>query len=116
MSSAATNKRFFSRFAGRHDYSFLEGVHMKKIAFLVLASLSFGVAGQAFAQSSGMTRAEVKQQLVQAEAQGLIPSGGTNYPPNARTIHRNREAYEAQHSGSASQSAYGGVSDEHKAN
>jgi hypothetical protein len=85
---------------------------MKKIVYLILATLSVGAAGQAFAQSSGLTRAEVRQQLVTAEAQGLVPSSGTQYPPNARTIAHNRAVYAEQHEGdSAAQSAYGGATE-----
>jgi hypothetical protein len=85
---------------------------MKKILYFVLASLSFGMAGQAFAQTSGITRQEVKQQLVQAEAQGLVPTGPTEYPPNARTIARNRAIYAEQHENDVkASSAYGGAAE-----
>jgi hypothetical protein len=87
---------------------------MKKLAYILLASLSFGVAAQASAQTSGLTRADVKQQLVRAEAQGLLPSSGTQYPPNARTIARNRAIYDARYdSDSTARTSYGGVSDQH---
>lgn len=84
---------------------------MNKIVILLLASMSVGVAGQAFAQTSGITRAEVKQQLVQAEAQGLLPSNGTDYPPRASSIARNKAAYVARHEGNVAHQSYGGTAD-----
>lgn len=67
-------------------------------AFAVtLVSLSFGA--NAFAQSSprGLTRAEVQSQLVEAEAEGLVPAPKTDYPPSAQAVARNREIYAIQH-------------------
>ena len=67
-------------------------------AFAVtVLSLSFGV--NAFAQSSppGLTRAEVHAQLIQAEADGLVPAPKADYPPSAQAIARNREIYAIQH-------------------
>ncbi|WP_277185728.1 DUF4148 domain-containing protein [Caballeronia sp. BR00000012568055] len=85
---------------------------MKKTLLLLIASLTVGFAAQAQAQtqSNGLTRAEVKQQLVQAEAQGLLPANGTDYPPSARTIARNKAAFAEQHE-SKGATAYGGVAD-----
>jgi hypothetical protein len=85
---------------------------MKKTLVLLIASLTVGFAAQAQAQtqSNGLTRAEVKQQLVQAEAQGLLPANSTDYPPGARTIARNKAAFAEQHESKAA-TAYGGVVD-----
>lgn len=68
-------------------------------AFAVtVLSLSFGI--DAFAQTSpqGLTRAEVKSQLVEAQAEGLVPAPRNDYPPSAQVIARNREIYAIQHS------------------
>ncbi|MDR5757136.1 DUF4148 domain-containing protein [Caballeronia sp. LZ035] len=93
---------------------------MKKLAFVLLASMSLGIAAQASAQTSGLTRAEVRQQLVQAEAQGVLPSNGVSYPPSAQAMAHNRARYEAQHEGqtnaAASRTSFGGVADEHASN
>lgn len=90
---------------------------MKKIVCLMLASMSLGVAFQASAQTTQLTRAQVQQQLEQAQAQGLLPSNGVHYPPNARTVARNRAVFAAQHdahfTASPTNSGYGGVTDGH---
>jgi hypothetical protein len=86
----------------------LEGTIMKKTILLLIASLSVGFAAQA--QAQGLTRAAVEQQLVQAEAQGQVPANGTNYPPNARAIARNKAAYAERHEDRPA-NAYGGVAD-----
>ncbi len=76
---------------------------MKRLAATTLAAvcLTFGV--NAFAQTSapGLTRAEVRAQLIQAERDGLIPANKDNYPPDARTIEHNRKIYAIQHPDSA---------------
>jgi len=82
---------------------------MKKTVLLI-ASLTVGVAAQAQVQTSGLTRADVRQQLVQAEAQGLLPSNGTNYPPSARSIAHNQAIFAEQHENKGA-TAYGGVAD-----
>lgn len=88
---------------------------MKPIRYAVLATVmgamfSFGQA--AFAQSAdagvtvttpaapqntGKTRAEVRAELVQAEAQGLLPVSKNDYPPTPQTIARNQAEYQASH-------------------
>ncbi|WP_198155307.1 hypothetical protein [Candidatus Burkholderia verschuerenii] len=46
------------------------------------------------------------------EIEGLVPSSGTQYSPNARTIAHNRAIYAEQHEGdSAAQSGYGGATE-----
>ncbi|ERJ34024.1 hypothetical protein L810_3578 [Burkholderia sp. AU4i] len=42
----------------------------------------------------GKTRAEVYAELIQAQKDGLIPSGKADYPPSQATIQRNRELYQ----------------------
>ncbi|HEY1999758.1 DUF4148 domain-containing protein [Paraburkholderia sp.] len=79
---------------------------MKLNRYLALAAvagalLSFGQAS--FAQSAdttantGKTRAEVRADLVQAEAQGVIPGHKTDYPPSPQQIAQNRATYQARH-------------------
>jgi hypothetical protein len=60
-------------------------------------SLSFGTAAFAQSNPSGLTHAEVISQLQQAQAQGLVPTPNSDYPPSAATIARNREIYAIQH-------------------
>lgn len=72
---------------------------MRCLTVIALATLGLSFGPSAFAQSSSseLTRADVRAQLIQAESQGLVPSGRIDYPPSARTIARNRAIYEAQH-------------------
>jgi hypothetical protein len=74
-------------------------ITMKLLTTLAVAalSLSFGVPAFAQATSSGLTRAEVSAQLVQARADGLLPSNRHAYPPSAEAIAHNREVYAIQH-------------------
>jgi len=80
------------------------------VATLIGAMFSFGQA--AFAQSAddgvaapstsaspnaGTTRAEVRAELVQAEAQGLLPTSNNDYPPTPEMIARNRAEYQTRH-------------------
>jgi Domain of unknown function (DUF4148) len=43
----------------------------------------------------GKTRAEVRQELIEAQRNGLVPTNDANYPPNERTIERNKARYSA---------------------
>ncbi len=92
------------------------GSIVKKLCVLtLLAASALGIAMEASAQTSVLTRAEVKQQLVSAEAQGLVPSGGVDYPPSAREITRNKEAFARQHEADGArftdETGYGGTRD-----
>ncbi|HEY1608225.1 MAG TPA: DUF4148 domain-containing protein [Paraburkholderia sp.] len=83
---------------------------MKTLTAVLIAALGFSFGASAFAQSAsgGLTRAEVRAQLVQAEADGLVPTGNHDYPPSAATIQRNKEIWAAAHHeriGTASTSA-----------
>jgi hypothetical protein len=69
---------------------------MTAFAFTVL-SLTFGANAFAQTASHGLTRAEVRAQLIEAEADGLVPAPREDYPPSALTIARNREVYAIQH-------------------
>ncbi|WP_176046533.1 DUF4148 domain-containing protein [Burkholderia sp. BCC1644] len=72
---------------------------MKLVAAFVVATLSLPFGTQAFAQSSQapITRAEVRQQLIDAEANGLLPSNRNDYPPSQSQIARNRQLYALAH-------------------
>ncbi|WP_423395975.1 DUF4148 domain-containing protein [Burkholderia sp. LMG 21824] len=72
---------------------------MKLVAAFVVATLSLPFGTQAFAQSTQapLTRAEVRQQLIDAEANGLLPFNRNDYPPSPAQIARNRELYALQH-------------------
>ncbi|MFP3605911.1 DUF4148 domain-containing protein [Paraburkholderia sp. SIMBA_053] len=69
---------------------------MKKSAKFILAAFAVTFAGHAFAQTSGFTREQVNQELIQAQAQGLLPTHN-DYPPSARTIARNKAIYAIRH-------------------
>ncbi|RQS35495.1 DUF4148 domain-containing protein [Burkholderia sp. Bp8992] len=72
---------------------------MKLVAAFIVATLSLPFGTQAFAQSTQapITRAEVRQQLIDAEADGLLPSNRNDYPPSHAEIARNRQLYALQH-------------------
>ncbi|WP_225031632.1 DUF4148 domain-containing protein [Paraburkholderia sp. XV] len=67
-----------------------------KFPFLVAVTVLGLISGaNAFAQASpdGLTRAQVHAQLLDAEADGLLPVPKNDYPPSAQTIARNKELY-----------------------
>ncbi|MGF6574666.1 hypothetical protein ABH945_006794 [Paraburkholderia sp. GAS333] len=72
---------------------------MKLLTALAVAALSLPFGATAFAQSnpSGLTHAQVIEQLKQAQAEGLVPTRSNDYPPSATTVARNRELYAIQH-------------------
>ncbi|KWF09090.1 DUF4148 domain-containing protein [Burkholderia pseudomultivorans] len=74
---------------------------MKIIAAFVFATLSLPFGASAFAQSAQapLTRAEVRQQLIEAQADGLLPSNRNDYPPSPDEIAHNRARYAAEHAG-----------------
>jgi hypothetical protein len=72
---------------------------MKTFAAATLAVLISAVAGTAMADttaSTGLTRAEVRAQLVQAERDGTIPTNDVDYPPTQAQVAQNRATYKAQ--------------------
>lgn len=93
----------------------IKEVVMKRAVKLLISTLSVSFAATAIAHAGELTHAEVQQQLVHAEAQGLLPSSGTDYPPSARVIARNQRIYAAQHKSCSSkattQRGYGGSHD-----
>lgn len=74
---------------------------MKFTAAIAVAALALSTIGTVSAQESpvGKTRAEVRAELIQAEAQGLLPTRKDDYPPSAATISQNRALYAEQHPG-----------------
>ncbi|MGF6919460.1 DUF4148 domain-containing protein [Paraburkholderia sp. 40] len=74
---------------------------MKLVTSFAVAALSLAFGASAFAQTStsGLTRADVRAQLVQAEADGFLPMRKNDYPPSAAMVARNKELYAIQHSG-----------------
>ncbi len=72
---------------------------MKTLVAATLAVLISAAAGTAMADttsSTGLTRAEVRAQLVQAERDGTLPTNDVDYPPSAAQIAQNRATYQAQ--------------------
>jgi hypothetical protein len=79
---------------------------MKNSARFILAAFAVAFAGHAFAQTSGVTREQVNQELIQTQAQGLLPAHN-DYPPSARTIARNKTIYTIRHSSEQAESSNG---------
>ncbi|AWV03327.1 hypothetical protein DM992_29100 [Burkholderia sp. JP2-270] len=68
----------------------------KLAALFVTATLSLGMATQAaFAQTQtqGKTRTQVVDELKQAQHDGVVPTGKTQYPPTAEMVARNKELH-----------------------
>ncbi|GAU05194.1 MULTISPECIES: DUF4148 domain-containing protein [Burkholderia cepacia complex] len=70
----------------------------KLAALFVTATLSLGMATQAaFAQTQtqtqGKTRAQVVNELKQAQHDGIVPTSKTQYPPTSEIIARNKELH-----------------------
>ncbi len=84
---------------------------LRPLALILAAALSTAaLVTPAFANSDsmdagtgGLTRAEVKAQLIQAEASGIIPAGKNEYPLDSSQIARNRMIYQASHPADAAQ-------------
>ena len=69
---------------------------VKLAALFVTATLSLGIASQAaFAQTQtqGKTRAEVINELKQAQHDGVVPTSKTQYPPTSEMVARNKELH-----------------------
>ncbi len=70
---------------------------MKKLAFAAVAVVISGIAGTALADTtSGLTREQVRAELVAAERAGVIPTSDTQYPLSADQIAQNKAVYQAQ--------------------
>lgn len=74
-------------------------MNRRLIAAAALLALAIGTPVAAFAQtsSSGLTRADVIAQLVQAQRDGTVPTSNWDYPPSTQTIARNAELYAIAH-------------------
>ncbi|MGU3782063.1 DUF4148 domain-containing protein [Burkholderia metallica] len=74
-------------------------MNRRLIAAAALLALVVGTPVAAFAQtsSSGLTRADVIAELVQAQRDGTVPTSNWDYPPSTQTIARNRELYAIAH-------------------
>jgi hypothetical protein len=72
---------------------------MNTLTSLTITALILACSANANAQtsSSGLTRAEVRAQLVQAEKDGILPYGKLGYPPSDETIARNKALYDIRH-------------------
>ncbi|MDC6133734.1 DUF4148 domain-containing protein [Burkholderia gladioli] len=53
------------------------------------------MSAPAFAKvdNNGLTRDEVRMQLIDAQRAGWVPSSDADYPPSAATVARNRELW-----------------------
>jgi hypothetical protein len=85
---------------------------MKTIAIATFGLLITAFAGSAIADTTapvGLTRAEVRAQLVDAQRAGVIPTSQNDYPPTADEIAENRALYKVQfgHSNEPQQWAMG---------
>ncbi|MGU7769135.1 DUF4148 domain-containing protein [Burkholderia sp. MR1-5-21] len=72
----------------------------KLMAAAALLTIAIGMPAAAFAQTtttSGVTRAQVIADLIQAQRDGTVPAPNWDYPPSQRTIERNRELYALGH-------------------
>ncbi len=70
---------------------------MKKFALAAVAVVISGIAGTALADTtSGLTREQVRAELVNAERAGVIPTSDTQYPPSADQVAQNKAMYQVQ--------------------
>jgi hypothetical protein len=71
-------------------------------ALFVTATLSLGVASQGV-HAQGKTRAQVIDELKQAQHEGTVPANKTLYPPSAEIVARNKTLHGfSVHAGEAS--------------
>jgi Domain of unknown function (DUF4148) len=72
---------------------------MKTIAIATVTLLISAFAGSAIADTTapaGLTRAQVRAELVDAERAGVIPTTDSEYPLNADEIAQNKALYQLQ--------------------
>ncbi|ABA53383.1 DUF4148 domain-containing protein [Burkholderia pseudomallei] len=55
------------------------------------ALTALALSPAAFAQ--GKTRDEVRQELIRAQHEGVVPAGKNDYPPSAALVARNKELH-----------------------
>ncbi|GJH25837.1 hypothetical protein AWB71_05046 [Caballeronia peredens] len=66
-----------------------------KLAVMFAATaVSMGVISQA-AMAQGKTREQVRQELIQAQHDGITPVAKTQYPPTEANVARNKEIHAA---------------------
>ncbi|AJY39466.1 MULTISPECIES: DUF4148 domain-containing protein [Burkholderia] len=64
----------------------------KLMAWAAAAALTtLAVSPAAFAQ--GKTRDEVRQELIRAQHEGIVPAGKNDYPPSEALVQRNQELH-----------------------
>ncbi|ABM48269.1 DUF4148 domain-containing protein [Burkholderia mallei] len=62
------------------------------IVWVTAAALTaLALSPAAFAQ--GKTRDEVRQELIRAQHEGVVPAGKNDYPPSAALVARNKELH-----------------------
>lgn len=70
-----------------------------------IASLALAAPAIAKVDNNGpLTRAAVQAELVDAQRDGFVPTGNSDYPPSAVTVARNRELYAIAHRGGQTES------------
>ncbi|EKS72768.1 DUF4148 domain-containing protein [Caballeronia sp. Lep1P3] len=74
---------------------------IKFAALLVTSTIALGAVSQT-AVAQAKTREQVRQELVQAQHAGLVPTSKTHYPPSDALVARNKETHAAtRHAGEA---------------
>ncbi|EIF34798.1 hypothetical protein BCh11DRAFT_02605 [Burkholderia sp. Ch1-1] len=64
-----------------------------KLITLSIAALTMVASASQVAQAQAKSRAQVNQELVQAQHDGVIPNSKTQYPPSADRVARNKELH-----------------------
>ncbi|MCE4547802.1 MULTISPECIES: DUF4148 domain-containing protein [Caballeronia] len=65
---------------------------IKFAALLVTASVTLGAISNV-AMAQGKSRAQVHQELVQAQHEGVVPTSKTQYPPTEAQVARNKQVH-----------------------
>jgi hypothetical protein len=74
--------------------------HTRGLAALAaawVATLALAAPAMAKVDNNGLSRAQVHAQLVEAQRDGFVPTGDSDYPPSRQTVERNRELYAIAH-------------------
>ncbi|RQR54767.1 DUF4148 domain-containing protein [Burkholderia sp. Bp9126] len=87
-------------------------MNRRLMAAVALLAVAIGTPAVAFAQtsSSGLTRADVIADLVQAQRDGVAPAPKRDYPPSAQTTALNRARYAIAHGEQGTATASASVS------
>lgn len=67
------------------------------LAATAMAALALSAPAMAKVDNNGLTRAQVHAQLVDAQRDGFVPTGDSDYPPSKQTVERNRALYAIAH-------------------